>query len=53
MPHELPNDLENKDILRKYQNWVEMEPNAQSTKDKAFAITVKNHTEVVIQLFYS
>ena len=49
MHHELPNDLE---ILRKYQNWVQMEPNTQSSsRKKTFVITVKNHAESSNQPF--
>ena len=59
-PHEWPNDLRlgilgNKEILRKYQIWVEtcLPVSSLSSRNQTLAIAVKKHAKVDIKLFLS
>ena len=59
-PHEWPNDLRlailgNKEILRKYQIWVEtcLPVSSLPSRNQTLAIAVKKHAKVDIKLFLS
>ena len=45
LPHELPNDLENQEISRKSQNFIQLQPSAHSfpPKMKILSILAKNN----------